>query len=54
MIIGDFNELTGLSEKEGGAMRSAHQMEKFIDTLNWCGLKDRVCWFKVYMALSKI
>ena len=39
MVIGDFNELTGLSEK-GGAMRPAHQMKKFVDTLNWCGLKD--------------
>ena len=40
MVIGDFNELTGLPEKEGGVVRPAHQMKKFVDTLNWCGVKD--------------
>lgn len=30
----------GLSKKEGGAMRPTHQMKKFVDILNWCGMKD--------------
>lgn len=40
LVIGDFNELTGLLEKERGATRPAQQMQWFVDTLNWCGLRD--------------
>ena len=44
LVIGDFNELTGLSKKEGGATRPAQQMQRFVDTLNWCGLHDKFTW----------
>lgn len=30
-VIGDFNEIVGLSKKEGGSIRPRHQMEKFSD-----------------------
>ena len=43
LVIGYFNELIGLSKKEGGSLRPRHQMENFVDTINWCGLRD--IWF---------
>ena len=40
LVIGDFNEPTGLSEKEGGRYRPRRQMENFVYTINLCGLWD--------------
>jgi len=40
LVIGDFNEIMGMSEKEGGSTRPRQQMESFVDTINWCGLRD--------------
>lgn len=40
MVIGDFNEIVVLSEKEGGVVQLAQQMQRFMDVLNWCGLHD--------------
>lgn len=40
LVIGDFNELIGLSKKEGGSARLRQQMQNFIDTINFCGLRD--------------
>jgi len=40
LTIGDFNEITGASEKEGGSNRLRQQMKNFIDTINFCGLHD--------------
>ena len=40
LVIGDFNELVGLSEKESGASRPASQMEHFKEVIDVCGLKD--------------
>ena len=40
LVIRDFNELTSLSEKEGGGERPRQQMDNFIDVINFCDLKD--------------
>ena len=40
LTIGDFNEITGASEKEGGSDRPRQQMKNFIDTINFCGFHD--------------
>ena len=40
LTIGDFNEITGALEKEGGSNRLRQQMKNFIDTINFCGLRD--------------
>ncbi|KAK9984473.1 hypothetical protein SO802_033998 [Lithocarpus litseifolius] len=40
LTIGDFNEITGASEKEGGSDRPRQQMTNFIETINACGLHD--------------
>ena len=40
LVIGDFNEIVSVSEKEGGSSRPRWQMKSFMDTLNWCGLRD--------------
>ena len=40
VCIGDFNEITKLGEKSGGAMRPEFQMQNFRDCLDVCGLKD--------------
>ena len=40
VCIGDFNEITKLSEKLGGALRPEYQMQNFKDCLDVCGLKD--------------
>ena len=29
-----------MSEKEGGSIRPRQQMETFVETINWCGLRD--------------
>ena len=38
LVIGDFNEPTGLFEKEGGSYWPRRQLENFVDTINLCGL----------------
>ena len=40
LAIGDFNEIIGLTEKEGGRTRPRRQMENFIDAINHCGFRD--------------
>ena len=40
LTIGDFNEITGTSEKEGGSDKPRQQMKNFIDTINFCRLRD--------------
>ena len=40
LVIGDFNELTSLSEKEGGGGRPRQQMNNFIEAINFYGLRD--------------
>lgn len=40
LTIGDFNELTSLSEREGGSTRPRQQMQNFIDTINFCGFRE--------------
>ena len=40
MVIGDFNEIVGLLEKEGGCIRPRKQMEEFVLTIDYCGLCD--------------
>ena len=39
LTIGDFNEITNVSEKGGGGSEGLRQqMKNFIDTINYCGL----------------
>lgn len=38
--MGDFNEITKLGEKSGGAITLEIQMQNFRDCLDVCGLKD--------------
>ena len=40
LVIGDFNEIIGLSEKEGGSIHPRKQVEDFLSTINYCGLCD--------------
>ena len=40
LVIGDFIELTSLSEKEGRGGRPQQQMYNFIDVINFCDLRD--------------
>ena len=40
VCMGDFNEITSLEEKLGGALRSDRQMQMFRDCLDFCGFKD--------------
>nr|POE52452.1 hypothetical protein CFP56_74007 [Quercus suber] len=40
LVIRDFNELMGMSEKERGGNRPRQQMANFVEAVNWCGLKD--------------
>ena len=40
IVIGDFNEITRMSEKEGGSTRPRQQMMNFVNTINCCGLRD--------------
>ena len=37
--IGDFNEIVGLLEKEGGSTRLRQQMDRFIEAINFCGFR---------------
>ena len=34
LVIGDFNELIRMSEKEGGSNRPRQQMENFVEAVN--------------------
>ena len=40
LVIGDFNKLMGMSEKEGGSSRQRQQMANFVEAVNWCSLRD--------------
>ena len=40
MCIGDFNEITKMEEKSGGAIRPDKQMQDFKDCQDFCRLKD--------------
>ena len=40
IVIDDFNEITGMSEKEGGSTRPRQQMMNFVNKINYCGLRD--------------
>ena len=40
LVIGDFNEIMGMLEKEGGSTRPRQQMDSFVETINRCGLRD--------------
>ena len=40
LVIGDFNELTGMSEKEGGSSKPLQQMMNFMETIDYCRLKN--------------
>ena len=40
LVIGDFNELMRMSEKEGGSSRPRQQMQQFVEAIDACGLKD--------------
>ena len=40
VCIGDFNEITKVEEKSGGAIRLEKQMQDFRDCQDFCGLKD--------------
>ena len=40
LTIGGFNEITSASEKEGGNDRPRQQKKNFINTINYCGLRD--------------
>ena len=42
LVIGDFNDLTGMFEKEGGSFRPRQQMMNFVETIDYCRLKDIV------------
>jgi endonuclease/exonuclease/phosphatase family metal-dependent hydrolase len=40
LCLGDFNEISNLSEKVGGAIRNEAQMEAFRETLDKCQLRN--------------
>lgn len=40
VMFGDFNEITGLHEKYGGAVRGERQMDAFRDAMDDCGMMD--------------
>lgn len=40
LVIGDFNEITTASEKEGGNIRPQHFMQKFRGGIDECGLQE--------------
>ena len=40
LTTGDFNELTSLSEREGGSNRVRQHMQNFLDTINFCGFME--------------
>lgn len=39
-LVGDFNDITNLSEKKGGAEIHPNKMQRFADRINSCGLLD--------------
>ncbi|XP_010451584.1 PREDICTED: uncharacterized protein LOC104733725 [Camelina sativa] len=43
-LIGDFNELTGNHEKQGGALRSASSFVSFNSMLRHCGMLEFPCY----------
>nr|POE64445.1 hypothetical protein CFP56_35004 [Quercus suber] len=40
LVIRDFKELMGMSEKERGGNKPRQQMANFVEAVNWCGLRD--------------
>ena len=40
LVIGDFNEIMSMSEKEGRSTRPQQQLASFVETINLCGLRD--------------
>ena len=40
LVIGDFNEITCPMEKERGALRPNHQITRFNNSINYCGLRE--------------
>ena len=40
LCFGDFNEITSVDEKLGGALRNQHQMNAFQNIIHKCGFKD--------------
>lgn len=40
LCFGDFNEITSMSEKYGGAVRDERLMQNFRDAISFCGLRD--------------
>ena len=40
LVIGNFNKIIGLSEKDGGRIRPKRQMELFLKVINFCALRD--------------
>ncbi|XP_010694404.1 uncharacterized protein LOC104907208 [Beta vulgaris subsp. vulgaris] len=40
MVFGDFNEITSLNEKFGGAIRGENHMDAFRNTIDDCELRD--------------
>ena len=40
VCISDFNEITKIEEKSGGAIWAKKQMQNFRDCLDFCGLLD--------------
>ena len=38
--VGDFNEITSQSEKEGGCLRPTRQMDRFCTTIHSCNFMD--------------
>ena len=47
LVIGDFNEIIGLSEKEGGRIRPNRQMELFLEVINFCALINKEMVFRL-------
>lgn len=40
LAIGDFNEIIGLLEREGGSTKPRLQMDRFTEAINFCGFRD--------------
>ena len=43
LVIGDFNEIMSMLEKEGGSYRPRQQLTNFVETINLYGLHDVGC-----------
>lgn len=48
VVFGDFNEITSLNEKFGGAIRGENQMDAFRNTIDDCELRDLGCKGSVF------